>query len=60
MVYEAGHPNLVFCDNLEEQGKEESGRVFKMEETHVYLWLIHIDVWQKPSKYCKPIILQLK
>ena len=26
---------------------------------HVYLWPIHIDVWQKPSQYCKVIILQL-
>ena len=26
----------------------------------VYLWLIHIVVWQKPTKYCNAIILQLK
>ena len=19
---------------------------------HVYLWLIHVDAWQKPSQYC--------
>ena len=25
--------------------------------THVYLWLIHVDVWQKPSLHCKVIIL---
>ena len=25
---------------------------------HKYLWLIHVDVWQKPSQYCKAIILQ--
>ena len=30
------------------------------EGTYVYLWLIHVDVWQKPIKYCKAIILQLK
>ena len=24
------------------------------------MWLIHIDVWQKPTQYCKAIILQLK
>ena len=24
------------------------------------LWPIHVDVWQKPSHYCKLIILQLK
>ena len=26
----------------------------------VYLWLIHVDVWQKPTQYYKAIILQLK
>ena len=33
---------------------------FKREGTQVYLWLVHVDVWQKPIKYCKAIILQLK
>ena len=33
---------------------------FKREETYVYLWLIHVDVWQKPTQYYKAIILQLK
>ena len=28
--------------------------------TYVYLWLIHADVWQKPTQYCEAIILQLK
>ena len=27
---------------------------------YVYLWLIHVDVWQKLTQYCKVIILQLK
>ena len=27
---------------------------------HVHLRLIHVDVWQKPTQYCKAIILQLK
>ena len=31
-----------------------------MKGTHVYLWPIHIDVWQKPSQYYKVIILQFK
>ena len=26
----------------------------------MYLWLVHVDVWQKPTQYCKAIILQLK
>ena len=36
------------------------GGRFKREGTYVYLWLIHVDVWQKPTQYCKAIILQLK
>ena len=24
------------------------------------IWLIHVDVWQKPTQYCKAIIFQLK
>ena len=27
--------------------------------THVYLWLIHVNVWKKPPQYCKVISLQL-
>ena len=27
---------------------------------HVHLWLIHVNVWQKPLQYCKIISLQLK
>ena len=28
--------------------------------THVHLWLIHVNVWQKPPQHCKAISLQLK
>ena len=41
-------------------GGEEGGKEVQEEGTHVYLWLIYADVWQKPSQYCKAIILQLK
>ena len=27
---------------------------------YVYLWLIRVDVWQKPTQYYKAIIFQLK
>ena len=27
--------------------------------TKVHPWLIHVNVWQKPSQYCKVISLQL-
>ena len=40
-------------------GRKVGGR-FKTEETYVYLWLIHVDVWQKPRQFCKAIILQFK
>ena len=30
------------------------------EGTWVYLWLIFVDIWQKTTKFCKALILQLK
>ena len=33
---------------------------FKREGTYIYLWLIHVDIWQKPTQYCKAINLRLK
>ena len=47
---------MVLCNNLE--GWEVAAR-FKRERTYVYLWLIHVTGWQKPTQYCKAIILQL-
>ena len=32
----------------------------KREGTYIHLWLIHVNIWQKPTQYCKAIILQLK
>ena len=26
----------------------------------IYLWLIHVVVWQKPTEHCKAILPQLK
>ena len=31
-------------------GWEVKGRFNR--ETYIYLWLIHVDVWQKPTQYC--------
>ena len=36
------------------------GGRFKREGTYVQLWLLHVDIWQKPTQYCKVVILQLK
>ena len=38
---------------------EEDGREVQ-EGEQSYLWLIHVEVWQKTTKFCKAIILQLK
>ena len=38
----------------------EVGERFKRRGTYVYLRLIHVDIWQKPTEYYKTIILQLK
>lgn len=46
-------------DDLEGwDGMGEVGGRFKGEGTHVSLWLIHDDVWQKPVQYCNAIIFQ--
>ena len=45
-------PRGVGCGGSWEGGSRGRG--------HVYLWLIHVDVWQKPTQYFKAIILQLK
>ena len=60
LTHEAGHPKLVLWDNPEGWDGEGGGRVVQDGETHVYLWPILADVWQKPSQYFKVIILQLK
>ena len=38
------------------------GRREVQEEGDIYIhpWLIHVDVRHKPTRYCKPIILQSK
>ena len=50
----------MVCDNLEEWDGVGGGREFKKEETCVYIWLFHVDVWQKLTQHCKTVILQLK
>ena len=49
---------MVLSDDLE--GWDEAGGSFKREGKYVYLWLIHVDIWQKPRQYYKAIIFQLK
>ena len=49
----------VLCDNLEQWDVGVGGRL-EREGIHIHLWLIQAVVWQKPTQYCKAIILQLK
>ena len=46
----------MLCDNPE--GWDGVGE--EREGTYVHLWLIHVDVWQKPTQHCKANVLQLK
>ena len=43
-------------------GVTESDTIERLNWTevnwYVYLWLIHVEVWQKTAKFCKAIILQ--
>ena len=53
--------NGVICDNLDGwDGEGSGGGRFKREGTYVYLWLIHVDAWKKPTQFCKAVIFQLK
>ena len=59
-MHDAGNTKLVLCDNLEGWGEEGGGKGGSGERGHIWLWPVHVDIWQKPSEYCKVIILQLK
>ena len=39
--------------------RREVGRGFRIEGTHAYPWLIHVDVWQKPSQ-CRKNYFSIK
>ena len=50
-MYCTENPKLVLCDNLEGWDGEGGERV-QEGGAHIYLWPVHVDVWQKPSQYC--------
>ena len=49
LMHEAGHSKPVHWDNPE--GKD--GGAFRMR-AYVHPWLIHVNLWQTPPKYCTP------
>ena len=48
--------SLTQCSVIEGQHGEGDG--FRKEGTCVYLWLIRVDVWQRPTQHCRAIVLQ--
>jgi len=50
-MYEAGNAKRVFRDNLEGWDGEECG--LEGKGTYIHPMMIHVDVWQNPSQYCK-------
>ena len=58
-MYDPEQPKLALCDDQEAWDGEEGGKVQDGGDKYI-LWLMHIDVWQKPTQHCKVIILQLK
>ena len=60
LMHEAGHSKPELWDNPKGWGEEGGGGGVQDGGTHVHLWLIHVNVWQKPPQHCKAISLQLK
>ena len=60
LLYGSGNPNRGFVSTQRGRIGREMGRRHKREGIYVYLWLIHVEVRQKTTKFCKAIILQLK
>ena len=44
--------------NLEGWMEQEMGGRIKREGIYIYLWLIHVEVLQKTTQFCKAIVLQ--
>ena len=58
-MHETGCSGMVHWDDLEGWDGDGDGTGV-WDGTHVHPWLSHVNVWQKPLKYCKVISLQLK
>ena len=48
-MHETGHSKLVHWDNPEGWGRERGGMGGSGWGTHVHLWLIHVNLWQKTT-----------
>ena len=52
LLYNSGNSNQGSVTTQRGRMEWEEGERFKKEGTQVYLWVIHVDVWQKPTQYC--------
>ena len=59
-MHETGHSKPVHWIYSERWDEEDGGRGFQDSGTYAQMWLIHVNVWQKPPQYCKVISLLLK
>ena len=60
LLYDSGSSNWCSLTTLGVGCVGGGTEVQEGEDVCVHLWLTHVDVWQKPTHYCKAIILQLK
>ena len=60
LLYDSGNLNWGFSTIQRDEMYWEVGERFKKEGARLYLRLMHVDVWQKPTQYCKTVTLQLK
>ena len=60
LPYDTESSNPVLHDSLEGWMLWEVEGRFKRKGTCGHFWLIYADARQKPTQYCKTIILQLK
>ena len=60
VLCDPGSSNRVLYDNLVGWDGVGHGREIQEGGAYVYLWLIHVDIWQKPTQYYQGITRQLK
>ena len=58
--HDPGSSNPALCNKTEGWDGVGGRREVQKEGTRVYLRLIHVDEWLKPTQYDKAIIHQLK
>ena len=59
-THQAGYSKSVLWENPKGWSGEGGGSGAQDGGTHVQLWLIHVNVWQKPPQYYKVTSLRLK